>query len=66
MFTAEMIAPYGLDCSIYRRALVKVDPCPGYNGPDDHKPEFCAKLPGAESTSFTSMGSLVWLQDRPL
>ncbi len=46
MFTADMIAPCGLDCSICSRALLKEDPCPGCNGPDENKPEFCAKRCG--------------------
>ena len=44
--TAEMIAPCGLDCSICKRALAETDPCPGCLGPDEHKPEFCAKQCG--------------------
>lgn len=43
MFTAEMIAPCGLDCSLCKYAQRKSDPCAGCNGPDDHKPEFCSK-----------------------
>ena len=42
MFTANMIAPCGLDCSICSRALQKENPCPGCNGPDENKPDFCA------------------------
>lgn len=41
--TAEMIAPCGLDCNLCKRALAETDPCPGCHGPDEHKPEFCAK-----------------------
>ena len=44
MFTADMIAPCGLDCSICFMALKKTDPCPGCNGPDENKPDFCAHL----------------------
>ena len=44
--TAEMIAPCGLDCSLCKRALAETDPCPGCHGPDEHKPEFCAKRCG--------------------
>ena len=44
--TARMIAPCGLDCSICKRALAETDPCPGCLGPDEHKPEFCAKKCG--------------------
>ncbi len=44
--TAEMIAPCGLDCSLCKRALTGSDPCPGCHGPDDSKPEFCAKKCG--------------------
>ena len=32
--TAEMIAPCGLDCALCKRALEKVNPCPGCLGPD--------------------------------
>ena len=46
LFTAEMIAPCGLDCSICKRALAETDPCPGCYGPDENKPEFCAKRCG--------------------
>ena len=40
--TAEMIAPCGLDCALCKRALEKVNPCPGCLGPDENKPAFCA------------------------
>ena len=46
MFTAERIAPCGLDCSICGRALAETDPCPGCRGPNENKPEFCAKKCG--------------------
>lgn len=46
MFTADMIAPCGLDCSICSRAQIKDSPCPGCNGPDEHKPDFCANRCG--------------------
>ena len=46
MFTAEMIAPCGLDCSLCAYAQKKVNPCPGCNGPDEYKPEFCSKRCG--------------------
>jgi hypothetical protein len=46
MITAAMIAPCGLDCSLCKRALDETDPCPGCNGPDEDKPEFCAKKCG--------------------
>ncbi len=46
MFTADMIAPCGLDCSICAAALRRERPCPGCNGPDENKPEFCAKRCG--------------------
>ena len=39
--TAAMIAPCGLNCSLCGRALAETDPCPGCNGPDENKPEFC-------------------------
>ena len=44
MFTENMIAPCGLDCSICSQALNKEEPCAGCNGPDDNKPEFCATM----------------------
>ena len=43
MFKAEMVAPCGLDCNICSQALMDENPCQGCNGPDNHKPEFCAK-----------------------
>ncbi len=46
MFTPKMIAPCGLDCSICSKALVKDDPCPGCNGPDTNKPDFCTNKCG--------------------
>ena len=46
MFKANMIAPCGLDCNICSQALIGNDPCQGCNGPDDHKPEFCARYCG--------------------
>ena len=42
MFTANMIAPCGLDCSICKRALAETSPCAGCRGPNDNKPEFCS------------------------
>ena len=46
IFKPEMVAPCGLDCNICSQALLDDDPCQGCNGPDDHKPEFCAKYCG--------------------
>ena len=46
MFKADMIAPCGLDCNICSQALIGNDPCQGCSGPDDHKPEFCARYCG--------------------
>lgn len=46
MFTADMIAPCGLDCSICSRAQIEDGPCPGCNGPDRNKPDFCANRCG--------------------
>ena len=43
MFKADMVAPCGLDCNICAQALMETNPCQGCNGPDDHKPAFCAK-----------------------
>lgn len=45
-FRAEMIAPCGLDCNICSHALLDNNPCQGCNGPDNGKPEFCAKFCG--------------------
>ena len=42
MFTVNMIAPCGLDCSICKRALDETGPCAGCRGPNDNKPEFCS------------------------
>ena len=42
LFTAEMIAPCGLDCSLCKRALAEKDPCAGCHGPDENKPPFCS------------------------
>lgn len=42
MFKAIMVAPCGLDCNICAKALIEKNPCQGCNGPDDHKPDFCA------------------------
>ena len=46
MFTADMIAPCGLDCSLCAHALKKKDPCPGCLGSDAHKPAFCSERCG--------------------
>ena len=43
MFTADMIAPCGLDCSLCKRAQAETDPCPGCRGPNEHKPPFCSE-----------------------
>lgn len=46
MFTENMIAPCGLDCSLCTRAHQKENPCAGCMGPEENKPEFCsAKCP---------------------
>lgn len=42
MFTENMIAPCGLDCSLCVQAHEKENPCPGCTGPDANKPEFCS------------------------
>ena len=42
MFTSEMIAPCGLDCSLCGFAHAKEKPCLGCNAPGDTKPAFCA------------------------
>ena len=41
MFTARMIAPCGLDCSLCAKALDRKAPCPGCKVPDVNKPSFC-------------------------
>ena len=41
MITAEMIAPCGLDCSLCSHAHDEVNPCPGCNGPDEQKYDYC-------------------------
>ena len=46
MFTKDMIAPCGLDCSICKRALAETHPCAGCRGPNDNKPEFCSERCG--------------------
>ena len=46
VFTAEMIAPCGLDCSVCQRARMKENPCPGCGGPDENKPAFCRERCG--------------------
>ena len=46
MFTANMIALCGLDCSICKRALAETSPCAGCRGPNDNKPEFCSSKCG--------------------
>ena len=46
MFSPDMIAPCGLDCSICKRALAETDPCAGCKGPNDHKPPFCSEKCG--------------------
>ena len=46
LISAAMIAPCGLDCALCGRALAAENPCPGCNGPDERKPEFCAKRCG--------------------
>ena len=42
MFTAEMIAPCGLDCSLCGVAHAKEKPCLGCNVDSETKPAFCA------------------------
>ena len=46
MFSADMIAPCGLDCSICKRALAESGRCAGCRGPNDNKPEFCSERCG--------------------
>ena len=41
MFIDEMIAPCGLDCNLCPGAHRKQNPCPGCNGPNEYKSEFC-------------------------
>ena len=42
LFTKEMIAPCGLDCSLCMFAHAKEKPCLGCNVDSDSKPAFCA------------------------
>ena len=42
MFTENMVAPCGLDCSLCSQAHKKDHTCPGCMGPDEEKPEFCS------------------------
>ena len=42
MFTENMVAPCGLDCSLCSAAHKKKNPCPGCTGTDEYKPEFCS------------------------
>ncbi|ACV21584.1 Protein of uncharacterised function (DUF3795) [Slackia heliotrinireducens] len=44
LFTPEMVAPCGLDCSLCAQAQLKDGPCPGCKKDDDNKPYFCAVL----------------------
>ncbi len=41
MFTENMVAPCGLDCSLCGQALKAEGSCPGCLGPDEGKPAFC-------------------------
>ena len=42
IFTENMIAPCGIDCSLCSMAHKKENACPGCMGPDVDKPEFCS------------------------
>lgn len=42
MFTENMIAPCGLDCSLCQQAHSREAPCPGCLGSDEDKPDFCS------------------------
>ncbi len=42
MFTSDMIAPCGLDCSLCLFAHHKEKPCPGCRGEGENKPAFCS------------------------
>ena len=42
MFKANMIAPCGLDCNLCNESLKRENPCPGCNGSNEYKPEFCS------------------------
>ena len=71
MFTANMIAPCGLDCSICKRALAETSPCAGCRGPNDNKPEFCSSgcgiIPCADvMEKETRYGSKYPLRESPL
>jgi len=42
MFTEQMIAPCGLNCSLCKEALKAENPCQGCNGDSSVKPEYCS------------------------
>lgn len=46
MFTEDMIAPCGLDCSLCHQAQIPGDPCPGCRGPAGNKFIYCAEQCG--------------------
>ncbi len=46
MFTASMIAPCGLDCSLCRHAHDDADPCLGCRGPEENKYTYCLEKCG--------------------
>lgn len=46
LFSAEMIAPCGLDCSLCMMAQAREKPCPGCHGPDENKFFYCSQLCG--------------------
>ena len=46
MFTEEMIAPCGLDCSLCRHAHDREDPCLGCRGPEENKYTYCLEICG--------------------
>lgn len=43
MFTEEMVAPCGLDCSLCGYAQDVKNPCPGCNGDSPNKLSFCSE-----------------------
>ena len=46
LFTADMIGPCGLDCSLCMMAQAKEKPCPGCRGPAENKFFYCSEICG--------------------
>ena len=65
LFTAEMLAPCGLDCSICSQAHSDTNPCPGCNGPNREKPVFCAMLCGIVKCKKRKAGDYQYCDECP-